>query len=144
MSKALTGVGLEHCINAARNAALGATTNMIVRTFLLLLLGVTHAGAVSAQSTCVNSGSTMVVAALLPSPLALGCAYAPNWPMWHQFVPPHRSPSPHAGFHPGRGEAVPVIIVQYQCTGLLLSPVIASGFVNMGYVIDMPEYPCNG
>jgi hypothetical protein len=36
-----------------------------------------------------------------------------------------------------------VIIVQYRCTGLLLSPVVASGFVNMGYVIDMPEYPCH-
>ena len=116
---------------------------MTARTFLLLLLDATFAEAVSAQSTCVNSGSTPAAAAFWPSPLALGCVGAPSWPMWHQFVPPHRMPSPHVGFRPGRAEAVPVIIVQYRCTGLLLSPVVASGFVNMGYVIDMPEYPCH-
>ena len=51
--------------------------------------------------------------------------------------------TPHVGFRPGRGEAVPVVVVQYRCTGLLLAPVIASGYVNMGYVIDMPEHACN-
>ena len=111
--------------------------------FWLLLLSATVASTSPAQSLCLNSGSTPTAATFTPSPLALGCSGAPNWPMWHQFVPPHRSPSPHTGFRPGRAEAIPVIIVQYRCTGLLLSPIVASGFVNMGYVIDMPEHPCN-
>lgn len=116
---------------------------MTVRTHSLLLLGALLTNAVSAQSTCVNSGSMPVAATFSPSPLTLGCVGAPNWPMWHQFVPPHRAPSPHVGFRRGRGEAVPVIVVQYQCTGLLLAPVVATGYVNMGYVIDMPEHRCN-
>ena len=116
---------------------------MIVCTFSLLLAGAMLANAASAQSLCANSGSTPITATFTPSPLPLGCVGAPSWPMWRQFVPTHRAPAPHVGFQQGRGEAVPVIVVQYRCTGLLLSPVIASAYVNMGYVIDMPEHACN-
>ena len=116
---------------------------MTARTSWLSLVGGLLAAATSAQNPCVNSGSTLAAASLVPSPLSLGCIGAPNWPMWQQFTPPHRMATPHVGFRPGRGEAVPVIVVQYRCTGLLLAPVIASGYINMGYVIDMPEHACN-
>jgi hypothetical protein len=38
---------------------------------------------------------------------------------------------------------VPVIVAQYRCTGLLLTPVVASSHSYLGYVIDMSEHLCN-
>jgi len=78
-----------------------------------------------------------------PGPLPLGCSNAPAWPSWRTFTPDHRTPTAHFGFRPGRSEAVPVIVVQYRCTGLLLNPVIATSHNYLGYVIDMPEHVCN-
>lgn len=112
--------------------------------FAVLLAAVLSAGRASAQSACQNAGSMLQAAAFHPSPLALGCAGAPNWPMWEQYVPAHRTPAPHVGYRQGRAETVPVIVVQYRCTGLLLQPVVVSNHVVMGYVIDMPEVACGG
>jgi hypothetical protein len=121
---------------------------MITRTQLLPSLAVALsaallANAALAQAYCFHSGSTLVAASWSPGPIPLGCAGAPAWPSWRQYVPQHRAPAPHVGFQPGRGEAVPVIVVQYRCTGFVLNPIVPSGYVAMGYVIDMPEYPCH-
>jgi hypothetical protein len=99
-------------------------------------------GIAPAQTFCFHSGSTPIAAAWTPGPIALGCVGATTWPTWRQYVPAHRAPTPHFGYQPGRGEAVPVIVVRYRCTGMLLTPVVPSQYVTMGYVIDMPEHPC--
>ena len=116
---------------------------MTFRILLLAVFSVLGARQATAQSYCFHSGSTMLAASWMPGPLPLGCYGAPSWPMWRRFTPQHRSPAPHIGFRPGRGEAVPVIIVQYRCTGFLIEPVVASSYIYMGYVIDMPEHRCN-
>lgn len=97
----------------------------------------------AAQTFCYHSGSTTLPATSTASPLPLGCIGAPNWPMWRMFTPRHRAPAPHVGYRPGRGEAMPVIVVQYRCTGLLLRPVVTSSLGTLGYVIDMPEHLCD-
>lgn len=112
---------------------------MNVRLVAVLLLG--HACA--AQSFCQNAGSVPMPASWSASPLTLGCTFAPTWPMWRLFTPQHRAPAPHFGHRQGRSEAVPAIVVHYRCTGLLLSPVIATSHANLGYVVDMPEHVCN-
>ena len=63
--------------------------------------------------------------------------------MWRLFTPQHRMPTPHWGYRPGRSQAVPAIIVQYQCTGLLLNPIAIVSHRYLGYVIDMSEHVCN-
>lgn len=118
---------------------------MALQTHLLvaILAQAIAAQAIAAQTFCYHSGSTPMAASSTASPLPLGCIGAPSWPMWRMFTPQHRSPTVHFGYRPGRGESVPVIVVQYRCTGLLLTPVVASSLSNLGYVIDMPEHVCN-
>jgi len=116
---------------------------MTVRTLLLPFVGALLAGATAAQSFCFHSGSTPVAANWTQGPIPLGCVGAPSWPSWRRYTPQHRAPTPHVGYHPGRGEAVPVIVVRYHCTGFLLQPVAVTNYVAMGYVIDMPEHLCN-
>jgi hypothetical protein len=113
---------------------------MAIQRHLLVALLVQ---AIAAQTFCYHSGSTQVAASSTASPLPLGCTGAPNWPMWRMFTPQHRSPTAHFGYRPGRGESVPVIVAQYRCTGLLLTPVVASSHSYLGYVIDMSEHLCN-
>lgn len=96
----------------------------------------------SAQTGCPDFGSTPVAAAWLASPIALGCAGAPEWPVWHLFTPAHRAPGPHAGHAPGDAHAWPVLLIGYRCTGLWFAPVVPDHVRAMGYVIDQPEYPC--
>lgn len=116
--------------------------SLVLRLAGALLAAVLTANC-TAQSTCYHSGSLPVMASWAPSPLPLGCNNAPNWPMWRTFTPAHRTPAAHFGFRPGRSEAVPVIVVQYRCTGQLLNPVVVSSHNYLGYVIDMPEHLCD-
>ncbi|MFK7739924.1 MAG: hypothetical protein AB8H80_06335 [Planctomycetota bacterium] len=72
----------------------------------------------------------------------MGCPHAPHWPYYHELIPPHRSPGARPGYRPGRAHALPVVLVQYQCTGWLLLPVTITGVQTNGYVIDQAEYVC--
>lgn len=92
--------------------------------------------------TCYGQGSIPVAAAVEPSPIALGCQGAPNWPQWHLFTPAHRAPVPHAGFNPGDASARPRILVAYRCTSFLLLPIVPVQVTTMGYVLDRPEFAC--
>jgi hypothetical protein len=92
--------------------------------------------------TCPGQGSVPTPARIDPSPLDLGCAGAPGWPMWHLFTPFHREPVPHAGFTPGNATAHPRILVAWHCTGWLLVPVVPARVTTMGYVLDRSETPC--
>ena len=116
---------------------------MTLQMLLMPILGALLSQAVMTQSWCYHQGSMLVAASWTPSPLPLGCTAAPTWPMWQMFTPTHRTPTMHLGYRPGRGAALGVIVVHYQCTGLLLYPVVPSHYRTKGYVIDMPEHPCN-
>lgn len=105
------------------------------------LLALTHNTA-TAQTTCYHFGSTPRAATLEPSPFALGCFGATQWPSWHLWTPAHRAPGPHHGFAPGDASELPRWLVHWRCTGWLLLPVVPDQVRTMGYVIDQPELPC--
>jgi hypothetical protein len=119
---------------ARPGARIVTSVRMTTTSFLLTSL--------LAAQTCPDQGSQLVAATWSPSPLALGCAGAPAWPQWHAFTPAHRAPVPHAGFRPGTACALPRLLVTWRCTGFLLVPVVPTGLVVSGYVIDRPEHDC--
>jgi hypothetical protein len=112
------------------------------RRFALTLLAATVATAANAQTTCYHFGSTPQSATLEPSPFALGCFGAAQWPSWHLWTPAHREPGPHAGYAPGDAIELPRWLVHWRCTGWLLLPVVPDQVRTLGYVIDQPEHPC--
>jgi hypothetical protein len=109
---------------------------------LLLLALCSTPQALPAQTPCYDFGSVPVAASCEPCPAALGCAGAPQWPLWHLLTPAHRQPAPHAGFGPGDAAARQRLLVEYRCTPFLLLPVVPVRVRTMGYVIDQPEIPC--
>lgn len=115
---------------------------MIPPALVPTMVGALLCAAAAAQSACPDFGSTPTPATALPSPVALGCPTAPRWPQWHLLTPPHRAPTPHLGHRPGTARPLPAVLVRYRCTGWLLVPVVPAGVRTMGYVIDMPEWPC--
>jgi hypothetical protein len=92
---------------------------------------------------CPDFGSTLVAGSWTWSPLPLGCAGAPTWPMWQLYTPPHRAPTAHPGFRPGNAHALPRLLIAYRCTGFLFAPVVPVQVRFSGYVIDQPEYACS-
>ena len=114
----------------------------LLRSFVLLAGACGTAASAPAQGLCGNLGNTPMPAAIEPSPLPLGCAFAPEWPMWHLLTPPHRAPTPMAGFQPGDARALPRVLIAYRCTGFLLLPAVPHRVRTMGYVIDQPAAPC--
>jgi hypothetical protein len=106
-----------------------------------LLLFALFAPTAVAQS-CSGQGSQPVAASCTPGPIALGCAAAPQWPIWHLFTPAHRMPVARPGFGPGPAQALPRVLVAWRCTGWLFVPVVPSSVRTMGYVVDRPEVAC--
>ncbi len=115
---------------------------MIQRPPFRALVAVPLLAAAASAQPCPDFGSTPSAATWSPSPLPLGCAAAPQWPMWHLWTPPHRAPTPHVGHRPGDAHALPQVLIAYRCTGLWFAPVVPYRVRAMGYVLDQPEYAC--
>jgi len=113
------------------------------RAFSWPIVALVLAAAATAQGPCHHRGSRPVPATVEASPFPLGCPAAPTWPYWHLFTPAHREPAVRIGFDPGSAEAKKRMLVAYQCTGLLLVPVVPVHVRAMGYVIDQPEIACS-
>ncbi len=107
---------------------------------LLLLFGLFPPKA--AAQSCSGQGSQPIAASWTPGPIALGCAAAPEWPIWHLLTPAHRAPATRPGFDPGPAQALPRVLVAWRCTGWMLLPVVPASVRTMGYVIDRPEIAC--
>lgn len=99
--------------------------------------------AIATAQGCANQGSRPTPALWERGPIALGCAGAPDWPIWHLFTPAHRAPALRPGFDPGPAQAIPRLLIAWQCTGWLLLPVVPTTITTMGYVIDRPETACS-
>ncbi len=123
----------------ARMASFLRATRAVATPVAALLIG----AATPAQGPCHHRGSRPVPASVEASPFPLGCPAAPTWPYWHLFTPAHREPAVHTGFDPGSAEERKRVLVAYQCTGLLLVPVVPVHVRAMGYVIDQPEIACS-
>ena len=118
------------------------TSNRLAPLASLALALFLITNAVRAQITCPNFGAQRVPGFLAPAPVTLGCPGAPQWPIWHTVIPPHHAPAPKRGYRPGNARPVPVHVVQYACTGLLLMPVQIVGVQVSGYVVWQPDFPC--
>lgn len=106
----------------------------------LIVLAASCSGA--AAQWCPNLGTQRAAASWQAAPVALGCPGAPAWPQWHLFTPPHRAPTPRAGFRPRSSRERRALLFQYRCTGLIFAPIALVRVRTMGYVVHMQAESC--
>ena len=118
-----------------------AARSPVVVWWCVALLHLASTSPLACQLPCTQQGSEPRALAVVAGP-PLGCAHAPDWPAWHHVLPAHRAVVPKQGFHQGEARALPCLLLQWRCTGLLLAPVAPLRLRTLGYVLDVAEVPC--
>lgn len=118
-----------------------AARSPVASWWCVVLLHLASPSPLTCQLPCTHQGSTLRDLAVVTGP-QLGCVGAPDWPAWHHLLPAHRAVVPKAGFHQGEARAIPCLLLQWRCTGLLLAPAVPLRLRTLGYVLDVAEVPC--
>ena len=110
-----------------------------MNTATLAVLLVTLAG--HGPLDCPDLGAHNVPLRIEAGP-ALCCHWAANAPAWHLVVPPHGEPIRHAGFTRRAYRELPIFLLRYECTGLVLFPVRIAEVRTLGAISDVRESIC--